>query len=61
MQFKINIIDDEKNLNDLNEMIIFIYQSMLYNILNNSVDYSIDMATEKTLKYINQAILSYKL
>lgn len=56
-----NKIINEKNLNDLNEMIIFIYQSMLYNILNNSIDYSIDMATEKTLKYINQAILSYRL
>ncbi|WP_251859717.1 TetR/AcrR family transcriptional regulator [Clostridium sp. Marseille-Q2269] len=56
-----NNIVSEKNLNALNEMIICIYQSMLYNILNNLVDYSIDTATEKTLKYINQTILSYTL
>ncbi|GAA0739889.1 TetR/AcrR family transcriptional regulator [Clostridium oceanicum] len=47
------------SITELNEMIVLLYESMLYNILNNKVSYSVEEATDKILKYIKNSILSY--
>ncbi|MFZ5969504.1 MAG: TetR/AcrR family transcriptional regulator [Bacillota bacterium] len=50
----------KKDLDELNEMVLLIYEGMLLRILKEQVDYSVDIAVEKTLKYMKQAIHSYR-
>lgn len=50
---------DKKYLEEINEMILLIYQGMLLRVLNNRIDYSIEEAVAKTVKYISQTIKSY--
>lgn len=47
-------------LDEINEMTILIYQGMLLKIINKQVNYSMDEAVEKTVKYIRQTIQSYQ-
>jgi len=51
---------DKRHLEEINEMILLIYQGMLLRILNNQIDYGIEDAVAKTVKYIRQTIESYK-
>ncbi len=50
----------EDYLEDINEMILLIYQGMLLRILNDQVDYSVEDAVFKTVKYIRQTIEAYR-
>lgn len=47
------------NLEQINEMILLVYQGMLLQVLNNQINYTIDDAVNKTIKYINQTIESF--
>lgn len=40
----------------INKMIVLIWKGMLSSVLNNRVNYSKDMATELTMKYIRKQI-----
>ncbi|WP_073151264.1 TetR/AcrR family transcriptional regulator [Paramaledivibacter caminithermalis] len=51
----------EEHLEQINEMILLIYEGMLLRILNNQVNYSIDEAVDKTIKYIKQAFESFSI
>lgn len=51
----------EENLNDINEMNVLIYQGMLSGLLNKNRNCSVEEAVEKTLKYIERTIRSYRI
>jgi AcrR family transcriptional regulator len=50
----------EKDLEQINEMILLIYHSMLYRVLKCQCDYTIEEATERTLNYIKHTIDSFR-
>ncbi|MDN4605866.1 TetR/AcrR family transcriptional regulator [Sporosarcina sp. F6_3S_P_2] len=47
---------NEQLVDSLNEMTILLWQGMLTNILNNRMDYTLEEAEQKTMKYILQII-----
>jgi AcrR family transcriptional regulator len=49
---------ENKDIQEINDMTVLIWQGMLTNILNNRVDYTPDEAVEKTMKYIRKTLLS---
>ena len=51
----------EKDVDDLNEMIILIYQGMLERILKDLTQYSPEEATEKVIKYISKSLKAYQI
>ncbi|WP_432407727.1 TetR family transcriptional regulator [Wukongibacter sp. M2B1] len=51
---------DRKNLNEINEIVLLLYQGMLLRVLNNNINYDITQAIERTMKYINQIIYSFQ-
>ncbi|KUO51720.1 MAG: TetR family transcriptional regulator [Desulfitibacter sp. BRH_c19] len=50
----------EKDLVEVNEVVLLIYQGMLLRIINKQVDYSVDEAVQKTMKYIKKIIYAYR-
>lgn len=50
----------EKDLEQINEMILLIYHSMLYKVLKRQCDYTVEEATERTLSYISHTIDSFR-
>ncbi|WML34719.1 hypothetical protein [Clostridium sp. OS1-26] len=50
----------EKDLEQINEMILLIYHSMLYKVLKRQCDYTVEDATERTLNYIKHTIDSFR-
>lgn len=51
---------EEKDLEQINEMILLIYHSMLYKVLKRQCDYTVEEATERTLNYIKHTIDSFR-
>lgn len=51
----------EDCLQEINEMNVIIYQSILSRMMNKRFNYSVEDAVEKTLKYVNKTIEAYKL
>ncbi|AKL94243.1 transcriptional regulator [Clostridium aceticum] len=49
----------DEYLDEVNEMTLVIYQGMFTRVLKNQVDYSIDVAVDKTLLYIKKTIEAY--
>lgn len=47
---------DESKVDSLNEMTNLLWQGMMTNILNNRLDYSLEVAEQKTLQYIGQMV-----
>ncbi|QTD43545.1 TetR/AcrR family transcriptional regulator [Sporosarcina sp. Te-1] len=47
---------EEERVDDINEMTILVWQGMLTNILNNRLDYSLEDAESKTMKYIRHIV-----
>jgi hypothetical protein len=43
----------------INEMILLIYHGMLLNIINKRVNYSVEEATSRTMKYIKKTLCAY--
>ncbi|SET68097.1 transcriptional regulator, TetR family [Natronincola peptidivorans] len=52
---------EEMHLKEINEMSLLIYQGMFNSVLKNQVDYSMEEAVDRTLKYIKQTIASYNI
>ena len=50
-----------EDLEEINEMILLIYQGMLLRILNNQDNCTIEDDVSRTIKYISQTIESYRL
>ncbi|MDW8802263.1 TetR/AcrR family transcriptional regulator [Clostridium sp. A1-XYC3] len=50
----------EEDLEEINEMILLIYHSMLYRVLKHQCSYTAEEATEKTLSYIGHTINSFR-
>ncbi|WP_026478330.1 TetR/AcrR family transcriptional regulator [Alkaliphilus transvaalensis] len=50
---------NEDAIEDINEMILLIYQGMFSRIINMQIEYPIEEAVEKTLKYITKTIIGY--
>ncbi|SCY72089.1 TetR/AcrR family transcriptional regulator [Alkaliphilus peptidifermentans] len=50
-----------ESLESINEMILLVYQSMLYRIMNNQVNYTNEEAVKITMNYIKKTLLSYGL
>lgn len=46
----------KENIYDINEMILLMYQGMLQRILSNQIDYSVEEAIQRMLKYIQLVI-----
>lgn len=55
---KIGIIKEE-DVKDISEMTLLIYQGMFNRVLNSQIEYSIEEAIEKTVKYIHRTIMGY--
>lgn len=51
---------DKKYLEEINEMILLLYQSLLLRFLNNQTDYTVNEAIKKTIRYIRQIIKSFE-
>jgi len=51
----------EENIHDINEMNVLIYQGMLSRLLSKNIDFSVEEAVEKTLKYIEITLNSYRV
>ena len=49
----------EADVHEINEMTLLIYQGMFMRIYNSQIDYTIDEAVEKTIKFIKQTLKSY--
>ncbi|SET68270.1 transcriptional regulator, TetR family [Natronincola peptidivorans] len=47
------------HLEDINEMTLLVYEGMFLKVANGEVDYSVEEAVERTLKFIKQIIYSY--
>lgn len=52
---------EKEHLEQINEMILLIYEGMLLRILNNQVNYTTKYAVDKTINYIKQAIESFRI
>ncbi|MCT4564349.1 MAG: TetR/AcrR family transcriptional regulator [Maledivibacter sp.] len=50
----------EEHLEQINEMILLIYEGMLLRILNNQVNYTTDEAVDKTVKYMKQTLCAFR-
>lgn len=50
----------EEDLEQVNEMILLIYHSMLYKVLKHQCNYTVEEATERTLNYIRHTIDSFR-
>lgn len=48
-------------LEQINEMILLIYEGMLLRILTNQIDYTTDEAVDKTIKYMKQTLESFRI
>ncbi len=46
----------KKDLYEVNEVVVLIYKGMLSRIINEDVDYSVEEAVNRTMKYIKQII-----
>lgn len=51
----------EEDVHDINEMNVLIYQGMLLRMMNKNCPYTVEEAVEKTLKYVNQTLKSYRI
>ncbi len=52
---------NKEDIDDINEMTIFIYRSMLNDVSNNSLPYDLATAEEKLIRYFRQIIKSYTI
>ncbi|WP_026478275.1 TetR/AcrR family transcriptional regulator [Alkaliphilus transvaalensis] len=50
---------DKADLEEINEMTLLIYQGMFIRLFNLEIDYSTEVAMEKTLKYIKRTLMVY--
>lgn len=50
-----------EDVEDVNEMTMLIYQAMLSRVLNRDIDYSIEEAVERTLRYITKVAKSHSV
>jgi len=51
----------EEDLDEINEMNVLIYEGMLSRLLNGKNDYTIEIAVEKTLTYIERTLQAYRI
>jgi AcrR family transcriptional regulator len=51
----------EEDLHEINEMNILIYEGMLSRLLSGKNDYTVEVAVEKTLTYIEKTLSAYRI
>ena len=51
----------EEDLHEINEMNILIYQGMLSRLLSGKNDYTVEVAVNKTLTYIERTLSAYRI
>ena len=52
---------NEEDLHEINEMNVLIYQGMLARLLNKNNTLTVEESVEKTLKYVNRTLISYRI
>jgi len=51
----------EEDLHEINEMNILIYEGMLSRLLSGKNSYTVEVAVEKTLTYIQRTLSAYRI
>ena len=51
----------EEDLNEINEMNVLIYEGMLSRLLSGKNDFTVEIAVEKTLTYIERTLQAYRI